>query len=140
MKKLVLPLAAAILLPCAVWVHSASAGKASANNLCWHHNERRLEALGAKPLRESASSVADQGSASQATTGPTRQPVLCNSERKILCFSSPEARAMYLEAFADWERSRFDAEAKSKGLPSGIRSAYLAGLAKAKRGEKPAVR
>jgi hypothetical protein len=39
MKKLVLLLTAAILMPCAVWVHSASAGKASANTLCWHHNE-----------------------------------------------------------------------------------------------------
>jgi hypothetical protein len=58
----------------------------------------------------------------------------------MLCFSSAEARAAYLEAFADWERPGFDAEAKSKGLPSGIRSGYLAGLAKAKRGEKPRYR
>jgi len=31
-------------------------------------------------------------------------------------------------------------EAKSRGLPCGIRSGYLAGLAKAKRGEKPVYR
>jgi excisionase family DNA binding protein len=90
--------------------------------------ERRLEALGAKPLRESASSVTDQGSASQATTVQTRQPVLCNSEGKMLCFSSPEARAAYVEAFADWERPGFDTEAKSRDMPDSLGSAYWTGL------------
>ena len=102
--------------------------------------ERRLETLGARPHQETASSGADQGSASRATTEPTCRPVLCNREGKMLCFSSPEARAAYLEAFTDWERPGFDTEAKSQGMPPGVRSAYLAGLAQAKRGEKPVYR
>jgi hypothetical protein len=71
---------------------------------------------------------------------PTRRPVLVNSEGKQLCFSSWEAQDAYVEAFADWERSGFDVEAKYRSLPKELRSVYYAGLKRAKAGEKPRYR
>jgi hypothetical protein len=66
--------------------------------------------------------------------------VLVNSEGKQLIFSSWEAQDAYVEAFADWERPGIDTEAKYRGLPDKLRSAYYDGLKRAEKGEKPRYR
>jgi len=99
--------------------------------------ERRLEALGEQAGPEPARIGTQAELAAYAPTADTLRPRLYNSAGKFLVFSSPEAQEAYVEAFADWDKPYIDTRMKSQGMPTGVRSAYLAGLYAARRGEKP---